>query len=71
MIYVVAVPESVPNMVLIKCDINKILKLITSFSRNFAAACSKVSLSRSPRDSLKCFEISAPQHIGFAELRKI
>ena len=31
---------------------------------------SRLSLSRSPRDSLKYFEISVPQHIRFAELEK-
>ena len=31
---------------------------------------SRVSLSRSSRDSLKQFEISVPRHIRFAELRK-
>ena len=31
---------------------------------------SVLSLSRFPRDSLKYFEISAPRHIRFAELRK-
>ena len=31
---------------------------------------SRLSLSRSPRDSLKYFMISVPLHIRFAELRK-
>ena len=31
---------------------------------------SRLSLSRSPRDSLKYLEISVPQHIRFTELRK-
>ena len=31
---------------------------------------SRLSLSRSPRDSLKYVEISVPRHIRFAELRK-
>ena len=31
---------------------------------------SRLSLSRIPRDSMKCFEISVPRHIRFAELRK-
>ena len=31
---------------------------------------SRLSLSRSPRDSLEYFEISVPRHIRFAELRK-
>ena len=31
---------------------------------------SRLSLSRSPRDSLKYFEISVLRHIRFAELRK-
>ena len=31
---------------------------------------SRLSLSRSPRDSLEYFEISVSQHIRFAELRK-
>ena len=31
---------------------------------------SRLSLSRSPRDSLKYFEISVSRHIRFAELRK-
>ena len=31
---------------------------------------SRLSLSRSPRDFLKYFEISVPRHIRFAELRK-
>ena len=31
---------------------------------------SRLSLSRSPRDSLKYFEISLPRHIRFVELRK-
>ena len=31
---------------------------------------SRLSLSRSPRDSLKYFEISVPRHIRFAELKK-
>ena len=32
---------------------------------------SRLSLSRSPRDSLEYFEISVPRHIRFAELRKL
>ena len=32
---------------------------------------SQLSLSQSPRDSLKYFEISVPRHIRFAELKKI
>ena len=31
---------------------------------------SRLSLSRSPRDRLKFFEISVPRHIRFAEMRK-
>ena len=31
---------------------------------------SRLSLSRTPRDSLKYFEISVVRHIRFAELRK-
>ena len=31
---------------------------------------SRLSLSRSPRDSLKYFEISVPQHTRFTELRR-
>ena len=31
---------------------------------------SRLSLSRTPRDSFKYFEISVPRHIRFAELRK-
>ena len=31
---------------------------------------SRLSLSRTPRDSMKYFEISVPRHIRFAELRK-
>ena len=31
---------------------------------------SRLSLSRSPRDCMKQFEISVPRHIRFAELRK-
>ena len=30
----------------------------------------RLSLSRSPRDSLKCFEICVPQYIRFSELSK-
>ena len=32
--------------------------------------CSRLSLSQSPRDSLKYIEVSVPQHIRFAEFRK-
>ena len=35
-----------------------------------SAGCSRLPLSRSPRDCLKFFEISVPRHIRFAELRK-
>ena len=31
---------------------------------------SRLSLSRSPRDSLKYFEIHVPRHIRFAQFRK-
>ena len=31
---------------------------------------SRLSLSRTPRDSIKYFEISVPRHIRFAEFRK-
>ena len=31
---------------------------------------SRLSLSRSPRNPLKCFEISVPRHIRFVVLRK-
>ena len=31
---------------------------------------SRLSLSRTPRDSMKYFEISVPRHIRFGELRK-
>ena len=46
----------------------------TLIRRHFDVMCllgySRLSLSRIPRNSLKYFDISVPQHIRFAELRK-
>ena len=37
---------------------------------SFVANYSRLSLSRTPRDSMKHFEISVVRHIRFTELRK-
>ena len=44
---------------------------VTIFRVNMVSSeYSRLSLSQSPRDSLKHFKISVPRHIRFAELRK-
>ena len=63
--------QSVPllsvNMVLNKKNCQKISQ---HYLKRKTFKYSRLSLSRSPRGSLKYFKISVPQHIRLAELKK-
>ena len=51
-------------------DLNSLSHFRLKYKTECVSEYSRLSLSRSPRDFLKYFEISVSRHIRFAELRK-